>query len=496
MESENYSSVDWPKYINFQPVLDFVEKKVGNTPFEDILKDSKIKPSDLEDVNYKFVVKKDAKYTFRQLQIANPYLYYLLVKEITKKGNWNALKKRFNDFHRDEIEVSSIPQVKDDKVKSHKAAGVSSWWENMEQRSIALSLKYRYMFMTDISNCYPSMYTHTIAWAIMGKDEAKKKRDKKGLQGNIIDRYIQGMQYCQTNGIPQGSALFDFIAEMILGYADMQLAKRLDAMHITGYKILRYRDDYRIFSNNKEELERIAYYLQEELADLNLQLNSKKTQLTENVIEASIKPDKLAYMSGCPLYKKAGKRITTSASILRQEALYIHQFAKAYPNSGTLMKLLTIFSTRMTARKKKLTEQEVDVLIGILVDIILDSPKAYKLLLHLISVLIEKYETSKKREEVVQAIYDKFKLVPNIGELQVWMQHITYQMPQPISYDEPLCKLIAGDPGVSLWNNEWVKDVLKAGFPQSQICTNWLRDHFTPVISLEEVSLFDGYRNC
>lgn len=492
MEPTNYCSMDLPIYINFKPVLDYVQQSVGNYELKDILKDTKKMPSDYEAVNHKFLVKKDAKYTFRPLQITNPYLYYLLVKEMTNKPNWNAIKKRFQDFHRDEIEVSSIPHVKSEFDKSHKAAGVTSWWENMEQRSIALSLRFKYMFVTDITNCYPSIYTHTIAWALMNKDEAKRNRGKSGLLGNIIDKYIQGMQYCQTNGIPQGSVLFDFIAEIVLGYADMRFAIRLDAENITDYKVLRYRDDYRIFSNNREQLERIAFILQEELADLNLQLNAVKTFMTENIIQASIKPDKTAYMSNAPLYKKTGKRITTTASSLQQEALYIHHFAKDYPNSGTLMKLLTIFSQRLI-KKKSITESEVNVFIAIFTDVALCSPKAYKLLLHLISVFINKLPTTENRTRTVQAIYKKFQITPNIGELQVWMQHITYQMNPGITYSEPLCKIVTGEANISLWNNEWVKDEFRVGFPQYQICTNWIRDNFTPVINIDEVSLFDVY---
>lgn len=122
-----------------------------------------------------------------------------------------------------------------------------------------MSLKYRYMFVTDITNCYGSIYTHTIAWALMGKDLAKQKKGKSGLLGNMIDTYMQGMQYGQTNGIPQGSVPFDFIAEIVLGYADSQVSEALASKGIADYKILRYRDDYRIFSNKKDELEEIAF---------------------------------------------------------------------------------------------------------------------------------------------------------------------------------------------------------------------------------------------
>ncbi|MBK9040666.1 MAG: hypothetical protein IPL83_16150 [Bdellovibrionales bacterium] len=51
--------------------------------------------------------------------------------------------------------------------------------------------------------------------------------------------------------IPQGSALMDFIAEMVWGYADLQIVKRkINKTPVTDYFILHIRDDYRIFVNN------------------------------------------------------------------------------------------------------------------------------------------------------------------------------------------------------------------------------------------------------
>ena len=34
----------------------------------------------------------------------------------------------------------------------YKSATILNWWHNLEQRSIELSLEYRYMFITDITN--------------------------------------------------------------------------------------------------------------------------------------------------------------------------------------------------------------------------------------------------------------------------------------------------------------------------------------------------------
>lgn len=487
MESENYCNISFPVYINFKKILEYVESTDGNNELKTILKDSKKKPSAFENVNHTILMKKDGMYAYRPIQMANPYLYYLLVKILTNKGNWSELKKRFEEFKVSQIEVASIPKIKGEKDKSHQAATVTSWWENVEQRSIELALKYRYMFVTDITNCYASMYTHTIAWALIGKEEAKEKIQAKGLLGNVIDHYIQGMQFGQTNGIPQGSVLFDFIAEIILGYADKQLADKLTANGIEKYTILRYRDDYRIFSNSKDELEKIAFFLQEVLTELNLQLNTKKTVLTEDVVTDSIKKDKVWYVTN--ILRKRQKKIYSLGSCLQQEALYIHQFAKKYPNSGTVVKLLTLYACRL--RNRTVSNDEALVLISMFADIAMDSPKGYKIVLMIISKLLQKFSTTAERKEIVNDLYVKFERLPNIGELQIWLQHITYKMPDSIAYTEPICQIVAGIADVKLWNLEWVANEYKENFPMSSICTNWIRDSFTPVIDIDEISLFD-----
>ena len=418
---------------------------------------------------------------------------YIEKRKIVAYKNKKAkeIKDRFTTLRVPNIEVASIPKVKGDADKSHSSASVSFWWEHVEQRSLELALKYRYMFVTDITNCYGAIYTHSIAWAFMGKDVAKAKRQNPGLLGNIVDHFMQYMQYGQTNGIPQGSVLSDFIAEIVLAYADKEVSKRLGKEGITDYYIIRYRDDYRIFSNSKEDIERIAFFLQEVLSGLNFQLNAKKTYLTEDVISESIKPDKRAYISGGPIYKKTQKRIYSTLSNLQQEALFIHQFSKQYPNSGMLIKLLTTFAHRLV--KKFAVCGDVRILISIFTDIALSSPKSYKIVLAILSKLISKLTTTKEREEIVKDIYMRFQRFPNIGEIQIWMQHITYKLPHSISYTEDICKIVNKESGVELWNNDWVNDAYKRAFPQYKICTDWIRDSFTPIIDIDEVSLFDVY---
>ena len=135
----------------------------------------------------------------------------------------------------------------------------------------------------------------------------------------------------------------DFIAEIVLAYADKLLSERLNTNGISNYHIVRYRDDYRNFLQFKRGYRTNSILSSRSSCRLNFQLNGKKTYLTEDVISDSIKPDKKAYISEGPIYRKTQKRIYSTMSNLQQEALFIYQFSKKHPNSGTLIKFFNNF---------------------------------------------------------------------------------------------------------------------------------------------------------
>lgn len=487
MEVENYCSLSLPAYFNFQPILDYCKKTVGKSTLDRFLKTPKVYPSNFDGVNYKMLINKDGRYAFRPLQIANPFLYYLLVRDITTKSNWNKITIKFQEFKDDHIEVSSIPRLKGEKDKTLVGSTISNWWENFEQRTIELSIQYKYMFTTDITNCYNSIYTHTISWAIEGKDVAKANRGKTSSLGNTIDTYIQGMQYGQTNGIPQGSALFDFIAEIILGYADKMLIDELQKENISKYKIIRYRDDYRVFSNSKEEIEKISLVLQNVLAELNFQMNASKTRLSENIVEDAIKADKLYYITNIPAYRKLNSLFAS----FQKELYYILSIAKRYPNSGTISKLLNNITIRI--EKRKSIKENILVLVAILVEIAILSPKVHQLVLACISNLISRIKFNEEKKAIVDQVRTKLNSLPNIGHIQIWLQRITYKLDIETGgnlYQEPLCQLVEGK-AVDLWNLDWLKDDLKAGLPILQVCDTKKRDSMVPFIEVNEISIFD-----
>ena len=188
----------------------------------------KRKPYYYDDVYYIFYIYKDGCYAWRPLQLLNPIIYVALVNYITQDHVWKLIKKQFKKFQKNEkISSKSIPVLKSPK-KKQQASQVANWWNEVEQLSLEQALEYSFLFSTDISDCYGSIYTHSISWALHGKSTAKQaiKNSSINLEGDEIDTLIRYMTNNQTNGIPQGSVLMDFIAEIVLGYADSLLTQK------------------------------------------------------------------------------------------------------------------------------------------------------------------------------------------------------------------------------------------------------------------------------
>jgi hypothetical protein len=80
------------------------------------------------------------------------------------------------------------------------------------------------------------------------------------------------------------------------------------------------------------------------------------------------------------------------------------------------------------------------------------------------------------------------RLVAN--QVQIWLQRVTLAFGEAITFNEPICRLVAGN-GEKLWNNDWISSAdLRAAVDSSKIVNAKLRDEIAPVIPLTEVELF------
>lgn len=146
-----------------------------------------------------------------------------------------------------------------------------------------LEEKYRCLARFDISNCFDSVYTHSIPWAVYGKDFVKSNL-KSGQRSfaDDFDKLLQSMNYNETHGIVIGPEFSRVAAEIILQRVDLAVEKNLGENKLVfkkDYEILRYVDDYFVFYNRDEDYEVIHSALVSALYEYKFSLNESKTTI-------------------------------------------------------------------------------------------------------------------------------------------------------------------------------------------------------------------------
>jgi hypothetical protein len=131
----------------------------------------------------------------------------------------------------------------------------------------------RFIVRADIARFYPTLYTHSIPWALHTKAVAKRSRGR-GLEGDTLDRLIRDGQDGQTLGIPVGPDTSLLTAEIVLSAVDAAFQK---PGLLRGF---RYIDDYEIGCQTLSEAEGTCTRLQEALGEFELALNPAKTRIS------------------------------------------------------------------------------------------------------------------------------------------------------------------------------------------------------------------------
>ena len=510
LKSEQYHGFELPEYFVFDELLQNVKRIVEDTPYEECLQNG-ISPENLSNVNLDILLNKDGHYAVRPIVLANPFLYYFLVREICNESSWILIKKLFEKFQVPHITSCAMPVIPKGTEPFHKSTTIINWWSSMEQRSIELSLEYRYMFVTDITNCYGSVNPQAFDWAFSLKGTRFENGNKNSIPKNI-QKYLRAFQQGRNIGIPQGSAIFDFIGEIILGYSDLLLHEAIHKAGITNpYEIIRYRDDYRVFCNDKDVLEKISYILQHVLESLNFRMNSKKTKISESIVTDSIKADKLAYIYNTPIFNKKGCDFDS----FEKHLLYILMFARKYPDSGSIKTMLSdldkrteewlkpqtrevstinLEDTNNTIEKRtetyqrKLVGGSVRAMSAVCVQIALENVGCCHYALRVLSRMVDSLEDEQEKWEIINKVYVKLCNQPNSDYNQLWLQNITYQNDKKKGtspYNIRLCQLVANKNIEPLWNNQWLEQSLHSSLPYDSIVNREILKKITSVITLK-----------
>lgn len=116
----------------------------------------------------------------RVMGIPNPFKYQRLCSEL--RDDWDKIRQHFhNQTDGQNYRVSRIHIRKEYGEKRIFAMNYKNWRvDGNPELDLLIHDKgtSRILVQADISSCFPSIYTHSIPWALVGKVEAKKKLKK------------------------------------------------------------------------------------------------------------------------------------------------------------------------------------------------------------------------------------------------------------------------------------------------------------------------------
>jgi hypothetical protein len=203
----------------------------------------------------------------RTLTIPDPVHFYRLASLIV--GDWSRIAARFTPSR------YSLTLPVDDSTRAR--AWVPAAEPTRRTGTRAEHAAYaRYRVLADVSQWYPSTYTHTLDWAIRGKAEAKAKPSTSGL-GPLLDIQTRRGQDRQSIGIPIGPDTSLVLGELLLAQVDLQFDGAM-GRNAHGF---RYYDDYEVFTATRQAADQAVTELTKALAEWQLILNPYKLDVQE-----------------------------------------------------------------------------------------------------------------------------------------------------------------------------------------------------------------------
>ena len=202
------------------------------------------------------------KHLRRALSIPNPLHQSILSTEIA--SNWQTLET----FCAQSPISLSVPKPSVERALE-ATNGLNKQPIFRAQRSVGA----RYLLKTDIARYYPSIYTHSVPWALHRKDVARADK-KYNLLGNRLDLWLRETQDKQTGGIPIGPDTSFLVGEVLGTAMDLALQSKLPSLRGT-----RLIDDYSLYFSTLSEAEEALAVLHEVSREFELEINDPKTDL-------------------------------------------------------------------------------------------------------------------------------------------------------------------------------------------------------------------------
>lgn len=336
-------------------------------------------------------------WTDRTFGIIDPNLHTDMAQIIAR--NWKALLGVI--FHRaNRVFSYSFPIPVDGRalgtVGALRAGRMIYEWIEMAERDLAAeAFRYRCLFTTDVKNCYASMYTHSIPWAIHGKKVARTRRFDYDLIGNRLDKLFQNANDGCTNGIPVGPAISDLVAELVLAGADLHFSRALNkTAYANDVLVVRFKDDYRILTKRLDQGRSVLKLLQASLQEYRLELNDGKTE-SRPLPGGLFRPWVSEYHALNP-----HPRGRYDYRRFREVYLGVVEIDQEHPGTGVVDRFLADIVTRKNTLRLWLRPRELDQTVSLLLMLPALRAKALPKVLAVVEALLTRYPNARTTQTI------------------------------------------------------------------------------------------------
>lgn len=138
----------------------------------------------------------------------------------------------------------------------------------------------RYKLHLDISKFYHTIYSHSLSWALIGKDKEKelyrdrakrKQFIKENYDYESIEKQVMKMQDDESFGLPIGPDTSFILADILLS--------KIDAEMQNNFSYYRYIDDFNYYAETDEDAAYFEGCLRKNLYTYKLQINDTKKEI-------------------------------------------------------------------------------------------------------------------------------------------------------------------------------------------------------------------------
>lgn len=304
---ENISDVlsDWLASGIYKKETISIKKKVkarGNYSYQ------------LEDTESEVITKPKRGFERRGLHITHPIPQSLLAEEMARNwpeiATWIARTRYSMD--------KTVPTVKDDRAISD----IDFFLHGIKKDFILSGADW--VLKTDITRFYPSIYTHSVAWAAYGKARTKKLLYTKRHAGSLADRIdllLRKSNMNQTIGIPVGPDTSRIVADIISARIDDDFyglmgnpkgvaARRRSEKFVKPSQVDRLQDDWFIGAQSLEVAEQALSRLSVAYRAYGLEINGAKTS-----VDRILNQEKETWASELSLHLQSTRGRLTGANL-------------------------------------------------------------------------------------------------------------------------------------------------------------------------------------